>query len=146
MTAGDPQKAFSIVIGNAIAEMPKIVDLVEAFGAHHSLPQQTINALNICLDELINNTISYGYDDSDKHDIAVELGFIDGVLTAQVRDDGRPFDPRGAAPALTDGSAQSRPIGGLGLHFVKTLMDEIKYSRIGATNLVTIEKRIQVNQ
>jgi anti-sigma regulatory factor (Ser/Thr protein kinase) len=144
MTGGDPRKAFSIVIGNTIAEMPKVVDLVEAFGAHHSLPQQTINALNICLDELINNTISYGYDDNDKHDIAVELGFAGGVLTAQVRDDGRPFDPRNAASAVTDGNAQSRPIGGLGLHFVKTMMDEIRYSRVGTSNVVTIEKRVEL--
>jgi sigma-B regulation protein RsbU (phosphoserine phosphatase) len=95
-------REFTIVIGNSIAEVQSIVDLVEGFALHHSLPQRVVNDLNVCLDELISNTISYGYDDQEKHDITVGLAFDGVVASAEIRDDGRPFDPRQAAPANLD--------------------------------------------
>jgi anti-sigma regulatory factor (Ser/Thr protein kinase) len=143
MSSSGPDKVFSVVIGNTIAEMQNVVDLVEDFASRHSLPQRTVNDLNICLDELINNTISYGYDDQARHDIAVELAFAEGILSAEIRDDAQPFDPRQTRPANLDQNAQSRQIGGLGLHFVKSLMDDISYSRIGQHNVVRIAKRVQ---
>jgi serine/threonine-protein kinase RsbW len=143
MSSTDPDRTFSLVIGNAIAEMQKVVDLVDCFGAHHALPQRVINDLNVCLDELINNTISYGYEDRDAHSIAIKLSLDADVLSAEIRDDGKPFDPRQAAPAVLDESLQSRQIGGLGLHFVKSLMDEISYTRVGHNNVVKISKRLR---
>jgi sigma-B regulation protein RsbU (phosphoserine phosphatase) len=142
MSPGDSDKVFSVVIGNTIAEMQKVVDLVEGFGAHHLLPQKLLNELNVCLDELINNTISYGYDDQDRHNIAVKLEFTGGVLSAEICDDGRPFDPREAAPVIFDENVQSPPIGGLGLHFIKSLMDDISYARIVQKNVVKIAKKV----
>ena len=82
------------VIDNKITEMEKVVALVEQFGAAHNIPNQVINEFNLCLDEILNNTISYGYDDGDSHCIRVTLALADGAVTAEVVDDGKPFDPR----------------------------------------------------
>jgi anti-sigma regulatory factor (Ser/Thr protein kinase) len=143
MTSGDPNQVFTIVIGNTVAEMQSVVDLAENFGLHHSLPRRIVNDLNVCLDELICNTISYGYDDQEKHDIAVGLAFDGEVVRAEIRDDGRPFDPRQAAPADLDQKVRASQVGGLGLHFVKSLMDEISYTRLGQHNVVKIGKRVR---
>jgi anti-sigma regulatory factor (Ser/Thr protein kinase) len=136
-------REFTIVIGNSIAEVQSIVDLVEGFALHHSLPQRVVDDLNVCLDELISNTISYGYDDQEKHDITVGLAFDGVVASAEIRDDGRPFDPRQAAPANLDQNVRASQVGGLGLHFVKSLMDEISYMRVGQHNIVKIGKRVR---
>jgi serine/threonine-protein kinase RsbW len=130
-------KTVQIVIGNSFAEMEKVVDLVERFGADHAIPQRVVINLNICLDELINNAISYGHADRQAHEIMVKLSYIDDAVTAEIRDDGAPFDPRTAS----SGPAEGR-IGGLGLHFVRSLMDEFGYRREGSHNVVTISKRI----
>ena len=135
----DPGRRTSITISNAIGEMAKVVDLVEEFGAAHDIPQAIRNDLNLCLDELLNNTISYGYDDKDHHSLLVTLSLTDGRLIAEIQDDAKPFDPRQASPAL-EGSLQTRKIGGAGLHFVKTLMDEVSYARMGRRNVMTIAK------
>ena len=136
----DPGRRASITIGNTIGEMAKIVDLVEGFGAAHDIPQAIRNDLNLCLDELLNNTISYGYDDGGHHGIVVTLSLTDGRVIAEIQDDARPFDPR-QATAPPAGSLQSRKIGGVGLHFVKALMDEVGYVRVGPQNVVTIAKK-----
>jgi serine/threonine-protein kinase RsbW len=132
-----------LVIGNTIAEMVKVIEFVEKFGAAHGIPQAAINDLNVCLDELLNNTISYGYDDQAPHSIAIDLTLAAGLLTADIKDDGKPFDPRKSTPKPSRGTIQSRAVGGLGLHFVKTLMDEVGYMRMGRNNVVRLVKRLR---
>ena len=137
-SAGPSTKTAQIVIGNSIPEMAKVADLVDRFGTEHAIPQRAVDNLNICLDELINNTISYGYSDQNVHEITVDLSLVDDVLLiAEIRDDAAPFDPRAAAAPKLDGS-----VGGLGVHFVRSLMDEISYSRVDNCNVVKISKKL----
>src|SRR6266550_7026816 len=133
MSSASPGSKVSIAIGNTIADIAKVVDLVDRFGAEHFIPQSISNDLNLCLDELLNNTISYGYADKVRHSIVVTLSLTDGRLIAEIQDDGKPFDPR-KATLTPKGGLQSRRIGGLGLHFVQTLMDEVGYMRTGRQN------------
>jgi serine/threonine-protein kinase RsbW len=139
MNAIIPGRKISITIDNTIDEMAKVVDLVDRFGAAHHIPQAVSNDLNLCLDELLNNTISHGYDDKERHSIVVSLSLVDDRLIAEIGDDARPFDPR-IATAAPEGNLRSRKIGGVGLHFVKTLMDQVGYVRVGRQNVVTIAK------
>src|SRR5436190_20823090 len=85
-----------IRIVNTMAEMARVAELVDSFGADHKLPQSVIVALNVSLDEVLNNIISYGYDDASRHDIVVRLEFKREQVEVVVEDDGRPFDPLAA--------------------------------------------------
>ena len=143
MNSSNPRHKASIEIGNRIAEMEKVVDFVDGFGAAHNVPKVITNDLNLCLDELLSNTISYGYEDRQPHSIVVNLLLTGGLLYAEVQDDGKPFDLRKVTPAAPGGSLQSRRIGGLGLHFVKALMDNVAYMRAGRHNVVRITKKLQ---
>ena len=134
----------SLVIGNTIAELARVVEFVDRFGASHAIPKPIVNDLNVCLDELLNNTVSYGYDDEGHHDIVITLSVADGSLRAEIRDNAKPFDPRRIATAAAIGNTlQSRKTGGLGLHFVRALMDDIAYERDGPTNVVVLAKRFR---
>jgi serine/threonine-protein kinase RsbW len=132
-----------LVIGNTVAEMAEVIEFVEKFGAAHGIPQAAVNDLNVCLDELLNNTISYGYDDQAPHSIAVDLTLAADLLIADIEDDGKPFDPRQGTPKPSSGPIQSRAVGGLGLLFVKTLMDEVGYTRMGQNNVVRLVKKLR---
>jgi len=74
--------------------------------------------------------------------IAIGLSIADGLLTVEIRDDARPFDPRKPTPAAVGDSLQARKLGGLGLQFVKNLMDDLDYRRIDGTNVVRISKKL----
>lgn len=138
---GRPNKV-SIEIGNTIAEMRKVVDMVDRFGAANHVPQRVVNDLNLCLDELLNNTISYGYEDAGPHRIVVNLSVSKNRLVAEIQDDAKPFDPRSVTAVPPDCTLQSRQVGGLGVRFVKTLVDELGYMRRGRYNVVKITKRL----
>jgi len=142
MKSSSPRHKASLAINNTIAEMQKVVDFVDQFGTTHDIPANITNDVNLCLDELINNTISYGYEDRQPHNIVVSLLLTGGLLAAEVQDDGKPFDLRKTTAAETGGTLQSRKVGGLGVHFVKALMDNVAYMRAGRHNVVRITKKL----
>jgi anti-sigma regulatory factor (Ser/Thr protein kinase) len=144
MTADRNAATATLVIGNSIAEMARVVEFVDRFGSAHKIPKPVSDDINLCLDELLNNTISYGYSDQAPHRISLELALEDGRFTARITDDGKPFDPRGAASAPSADDLRSRRLGGVGVHFVRALMDELGYSRDGTFNIVTIAKKFRV--
>jgi serine/threonine-protein kinase RsbW len=73
----------------------------------------------------------------------VNLSLLDGVLTAVLRDDGMLFDPNQSFPLRPSGDLRSRKIGGVGLHFVKSLMDEVVYRRVGRYNETQLKKKFR---
>ena len=81
------QISATLRIANAIGELPRVVAFVETFGRGHGLPVRAVNNLNLCLDEILSNTISYGYDGPVRRVISVSLS-VDGGLSRR-RDRGR---------------------------------------------------------
>jgi anti-sigma regulatory factor (Ser/Thr protein kinase) len=129
-----------IRIANRISEMTRVADLVDSFAAHHELPNDVVVALNVSLDEVLNNIISYAYDDAGHHDIAVRLELRSGIVEVVVEDDGKPFNPL-LAPA-PDLVAKSR-LGGVGLHFVRKLTDHLEYTRREGINELRFAKKLK---
>ena len=128
---------------NDPADIARLAEVVEAFGETCGLSAGDVYKLNLALDELLTNLISYAYPDGQRHAISLHLALTDGRLAAELCDDAAPFDPlTQAKPAVLEGSLEERPIGGLGLHFVRTLMDEVNYRRDGAHNRLTLIKHV----
>jgi anti-sigma regulatory factor (Ser/Thr protein kinase) len=134
------EAATEIRIVNEISEIARVADMVDAFGAQHELSNSVIVALNVSLDEIINNIISYGYDDSARHDITIRLKIGNGMVEAVVEDDSRPFDPLAIA---TPRPKSPTEVGGVGLHFVKNLMDHLEYSRSDGMNRLRMVKKLE---
>ena len=142
MIAASSGANFSLLIDNKISEMKRVVDLVEQFGAAHNIPKKAVNELNLCLDELLNNTISYGYEDNASHSIRVTLTLANGLVIAEIVDDGRPFDPRQSTPPDPTKGLRERKVGGVGLHFIGALMDRVEYVRKPEGNHVKLHKKL----
>ncbi len=111
-----------------------------ALAADCKIPDAARRTFNIAFDELINNIVSYGFEDSAEHRILVDVALADGVLEATVSDDGTPFDPFAMETPDIDADLDERRIGGLGVHLVRTMMDEVSYTRTNDRNVVVIRK------
>lgn len=55
---------------------------------------------------------------------------------------GAPFNPLALQKAHTDKSLEERQVGGLGIHLMKELMDDVQYQRVGNRNVLTLLKKI----
>jgi serine/threonine-protein kinase RsbW len=142
MTGPGQRKTVELRIGNQIAEMKQVAEGVNKFGADHALPKSILNDLNVALDEILNNTINYGYVDDKRHEIVVSLSLVHGELVAEVQDDGVPFNPLEAPSPDLSGGRHERRVGGIGVHLVRSLMDDIEYIRSNGSNRLRMRKRL----
>jgi len=129
-------------IRNRADDMSAIVSMVEGFGLKYRISATVINEINLCLDEVLSNIISYGYPENAEGEITVRLGYEPGRISAEILDDGTPFDPLQAGPPNLSGTAQTREVGGVGIYFVKQLMDDVAYRRVGNRNTLILRKKI----
>lgn len=129
---------------NDLSELGRLSADIEAFCEEQQVDFESANALQLCLDEVATNVISYAWQDKAEHHFEVALKKEYNVVTAMVRDDGAPFDPTSQVkePDLT-ADIESREVGGLGVHFCRTLMQRFAYHREGAHNVLTLERALR---
>lgn len=132
---------LSISIVNDLAELPRVAETVERFCAERAIADCAV-ALNVVLEELLSNTIFYGFDDGQPHPIAIALAHDGNTVTLELSDDARPFDPLQVPPPAFDAPLDERRIGGLGIHLVREMMDSIEYEYRDGRNHLRLVKRI----
>ena len=127
---------------NDFAAMAELAERVEHFGVEQRLAANVVNALNVVLDEAVSNAINHGYDVGVRGEIAVRLRRRPDSVLVEVEDDGRPFDPLQAPPPDLTLPLEQRPVGGLGIHLIRNLMDEVSYARVGGKNVLKMAKHL----
>jgi anti-sigma regulatory factor (Ser/Thr protein kinase) len=127
---------------NRLDELANVMATIERFSVREGLAKCDRQALELSLDELLTNTISYGYPESEQHKIQVDINIRDNNLETVVQDDGVAFNPfEHEAPDL-ELSIDERNLGGIGIHLIKKFMDEFSYQRIAGRNVVTLLKAL----
>jgi anti-sigma regulatory factor (Ser/Thr protein kinase) len=94
--------------------------------------------MNLVLDEVLSNIIKFSYEPTDNGRIDIELIYYRHRFIATVRDNGKPFDPLQFARSDVSVPPKSRCPGGLGIVFMKRLVDVMTYKRDGAKNELTL--------
>lgn len=131
---------MDVALKNDFSEIPPAADAVAKFLAGQGASPEILYFARLVIEELASNTIKYGYDDEEAHEILVRARLEGGTLALEVSDDGRPFDPLDAPEPAAHVPAHEREIGGLGLHFVREMADSLGYERRGGRNVVTATK------
>jgi anti-sigma regulatory factor (Ser/Thr protein kinase) len=135
--------SLQLTIENDLAQLDVVRDQVESFAERENLSRDVVFAAKLVLEELLSNTISYGYDDKSVQRIEIRLEVRGDQLIICTVDDGLAFDPRTAKVPDTKASLKDRAIGGLGVHLVKNLMDRVEYRHKDGKNHVTLRKRLK---
>ena len=120
------------------AQLARLGQKVAGFLEEQAVPPKAAYAIQLVLEELITNIINYAYDDEMKHEIAVRVALDAGHGLVRIEDDGRPFDPHDAPEADIRMPLDSRPIGGLGLHLVRQVVENMDYYRVEGKNRVEV--------
>lgn len=132
----------AFTIGNTHGDIQVAAEKVRRFLEMHGAGEADVTGIDVALDEILTNVVNYGFEDGEAHEIVLALSITAGLLTIEVQDDGRPFDPLGIPVPDIEADLESRQIGGLGMHFVRTLLDRVTYSRRNGWNVLKLEKHL----
>ena len=118
--------------------VPTLLDAIEAFCERQALSPGVAHRLGVVVEELAANVAMHGTGGPDGASrIGVTVRREGAALIATVEDDGRAFDPLANAGPDTAASLEDREIGGLGVHFARTMARELHYVRADGCNRVT---------
>jgi anti-sigma regulatory factor (Ser/Thr protein kinase) len=122
-----------------LEEIEKLADAVSK-----ALPDSDLAfAANLCLEELITNTILYGLKGANDRFINIQINLSNDWLEILLRDDAPRFDPfKEAHNPNLDLDINERPIGGLGIYLVKSMMDDAHAHYDGTGNLIALYKAL----
>ena len=132
-------ESLEISLANELREIAGVAARIDEFCASHGL-QHAAYALNLAIDEVLTNTIEYGYEDDEQHRIELIVRVEEESLVVVIVDDSLPFD-LGIAPERDLGaSLEDTALSGLGLFLVHQMMDAVDYRREDGCNVVTLVK------
>jgi anti-sigma regulatory factor (Ser/Thr protein kinase) len=116
-------------------------DALRRFCADHAVDHRTLMQLQVTLDEIVSNIIKYAWPEGGAHELLVRMSATPNTIRIEVIDDGQAFDPRTAPSPRTHVSPRRARPGGIGIHLVRQLVDEIAYQRADNRNHVVVTKR-----
>ncbi len=133
---------YSFELKSDLSELETLCQQLNKLGHVTGLSEACITDVNICLDELFTNIVSYGFTDDLEHIIRFTINVDNNVLTLNIEDEGIPFNPLEKKDPEIPADLIDVRIGGLGIHIVRKLMDDISYKRKRGKNKLTMKKFI----
>jgi serine/threonine-protein kinase RsbW len=128
----------SITVPAHIDSLMPSLNFVTSFSDVSGFGKKRIGEIELCMEEVLVNIFKYAYpEDSGEIEITCRLA-ENGALILEVADRGIPFDILTVDDPNVAADVEDRKIGGLGIFFVKQLMDDVQYRRENAQNILTM--------
>lgn len=134
-----PTRAALRVLADA-AGLAAIRDFVEAQARALALPELAVYDLVLAANELATNVAQHGYR-GQPGSLLVQLRVVGDAVEVRIDDTAPPFDPTSAPAPDVTAPLERRAPGGLGIHMVRRMTDELRYRARPGGNAVTIVKR-----
>ena len=136
-------KMYAFELKNDLSELGNLRRHLKNCAQIIGLSEDCFLDINISLDELFTNVVSYGFKDDLEHSIAFQLQMDIDTLIIRVVDDGIPFNPLEVEEPEYPTDLDDFKTGGLGIYITKKLMDDICYKRERGKNNLTLIKSAQ---
>ncbi|MBU2554110.1 MAG: ATP-binding protein [Bacteroidetes bacterium] len=131
-----------IQLVNQLDQLETISRFLDELAEAWDLSIPFVMKLNLVLEEAFTNIVNYGYQDNETHEIVLVFEKQNERLLVSLIDDAMPYDPTIAPDPDINLSAEERKIGGLGIFFIRKMMDKVSYQRMGSNNVLKMEKVI----
>ena len=131
-----------LTLPNDIETIPQLNEFIDGFCEQRDIDNDITMSLNLAIEEAVVNVMNYAYPEGTVGYVDIEAEANDDFVTFVISDTGKPFDPTQKDEVNIALSVEDRPIGGLGIHLVRRMMDEISYRYADHRNILTLRKRI----
>jgi serine/threonine-protein kinase RsbW len=104
----------------------EVREFVSRIGEELALDSQVIFELQLAVEEACSNVVFHGYDGQGGN-LEVSIEPEDGGVRVVLRDWGAAFDPEAVRTPDVQAPLDQRPLGGLGLHIMRQMMDQVEF-------------------
>jgi anti-sigma regulatory factor (Ser/Thr protein kinase) len=128
------------------AEMESLASADKAvgdFAESMSWPEEVTFKVKLVVEEILMNVIAYGGDRAHRPRITLHLSQCNDLVSLEISDDGIAYDPLTAPPPDLESELEDRPIGGLGVHLIRELMDSVSYTFEDGRNHLRVTKALR---
>lgn len=139
--AGGFHAISRIRLANRAAELGRMEAWFEGFASALAIDAGTRYRLDLILNEAANNIIDYAWDDGAEHFFHIAAAHRDGEVAITFEDDGGPFNPLEHPPPPRPERLEDAPVGGLGIHLIRSQCDGWEYRRSEGLNRLTVVVR-----
>ena len=141
----EPANLFERRFSNRPDDLSRVTEEAVRFIEARGVGERAVYLANLTIEEMGTNIIKYGYDDTAVHEILLRLEIHPEVLLLVLEDDGHEFNPVKAPEPDLNRPAEDRVPGGLGIHLVRKMVEQMDYMRCGGRNRLTVRIRSKSN-
>ncbi len=134
---------ISFRLKNNLNEIDHFWAEIEMLLKNYCLTKKEIFQINMSVEELFTNIVSYAFKDDNEHWIDINLEAKKNEIVICMEDKGIPFNPLESMLPNCKAPLSRKTEGGLGIHFCRTMMNTFSYERSGDKNIVTIKKKLK---
>ena len=127
-----------LTLVNDLRQVSLLTGFVDRVRKENNLAPALAARINLALEEAVCNVIMYAYPEGTAGNMDLEAVREGNRLRFTLTDRGKAFDPTAVPEANLSASLEDRPIGGLGIHLVRSIMDSIRYERRDGKNVLTL--------
>jgi anti-sigma regulatory factor (Ser/Thr protein kinase) len=134
---------IDFVLKNDLSELDTLRNHLESLAWQTDITDRCLFQMNLALDEIFSNIVHNGFRDGKEHKIHFRISLSDDILHICIEDGGIPFNPLPVNCPDTQCPLEKRSVGGLGIHLVRNMMDEVDYRREKGRNILMLRKQVR---
>ena len=132
----------TLTLTNDLSTIPQLNEFLDLIFEEVGVDMEVCMSLNLAMEEAVVNVIDYAYPQGTSGSIDINVLADEDSIVFVITDSGIPFDPTAAKEVDTTLPLEERPIGGLGIHLIRKIMDDVSYERRDNKNILTLRKNI----
>ncbi len=119
----------TVEISADVKNLALVGEFIRTNAENAGFEEKVICALELAVDEIVSNAIIHGCEEHSEEKVVVKVDICSDVMVIMIEESGREFDPFEAEEPDIDADLEDRKIGGLGLFFVRQIMDEFYFEK-----------------
>ena len=131
-----------LTLHNDIRQISLLPGFLEEATWDMDIDPSVTSQLNLALEEAVANVISYAYPEGTDGTVDIDAKRDGNSISFVISDSGTAFDPTARESVDISAGVDERPVGGLGIHLIREIMDTVSYERRDGKNILTITKNI----
>lgn len=131
---------YKLTVSAATENLAEVRRFVFDHANQEGFSEKQIEDIRLAVDEAFTNIIKHAYKYDSNQDVIVQLNFDEEKVVITLTDYGSSFDiTKYKRPDIRE-QIKKKKRGGMGVHLIRTLMDDVSYSRVNKKNKIRMSK------